>query len=180
MKNTQLNISALSLDELDATNISHRLLDKMFIDPASQESTNSSISNLLVDTTTVDYDLQEDARTAYRVPPQDSISTGSDPQQCNTTSCILSSLNINYFDSNEVQAGNYTSLSDTTSMSSESNTNSNILHPDTISTGSESQLAFTSSNTSLHQQDNSSGNAIISPLPRIREYTIRPDLCASL
>ena len=172
------SISLLSLDERDDSHSSHRLLDKIFIDPESQEST-SSIGSLLVDTEPVSFDLQEATRTAYRVPPQDSISTGSDQQQCNTTNYILSDSVT--FDSNKVQASN-TSLSDTTSMSSNSNINSNIIYLDNISTGSESQLAFTSSsNTSLHQQDNSSGNTIISPLPRIRwEYIVRPDLCASL
>ena len=177
-KSAPLSISLLPLDERDDSHSSHRLLDKIFINPETQEST-SSIGSLLVDTEPVNFDLQEATRTTYRVPPQDSISTGSDPHQCNTTSYILSDSVT--FDSNKVQASN-TSLSDTTSMSSNSNINSNFIYLDTISTGSESQLAFTSSsNTSLHQQDNSSGNAIISPLPRIRwEYIVRPDLCASL
>ena len=179
MKSTPPNISVLSLDELAASNTSHRLLDKMFIDPESQESTSSAINNLLVGTNSVNFDLQEGTRTTNSVLSQESISTGSDPQQCNTTSSVLTwSINFNYSEA-QASTASYNSLSNTISLSSDSNTNSNIFYPDSISTGSESQQVITSnstnSNTSMHQQDNSSGNAIIS-----REYIIMPDFCASL
>ena len=183
IKGTPLNISILSLDELDVSNTSHRLLDKVFLDHESQATTSTAINSLLVDTSTVsvNFDLQETTTTTNSVPPQDSISTGSDSQQCNTSFIAWK------FNSNEIEVHactSNTSLSDTTSLSFDSNTNCSNFHPDTISTGSEPQQAITSSSTnsftSIHQQDNSSGNYFISPLPRIRnEYTIMPDFCAS-